>query len=398
MRNYGTCVYGVRTPVIKAGDDLASIVVDSVLKAAEQRNVELRDRDIVAITEAVVGIAQKNYASVAQIGKDVENKFGGKKHIGIVFPTPVSRNRFSLILKGIAKGAKKVTILMAYPEDEVGNDLFDEELLYKYNINPWDDVLSEEEYNKYFGKELHIFTGVNYVKYFREIIENEGAEAELIFANKATAILDYTKNVIVANIHKRERTKKILQDAGAQIVYKTDEILRESVDGSGYNSKYGLLGSNKATEETVKLFPEHGDKIVSAVQKALLEKTGKHIEVMVYGDGAFKDPVAGIWELADPVVSPAYTSGLEGTPNELKLKYIADNDLSSLKGEELSNAMKEQIKNKADNLKGTNATLGTTPRRYTDLLGSLSDLTSGSGDKGTPVVLITGYFDNYATE
>ena len=398
MRNYGTCVYGVRTPVIKAGDDLASIVVDSVLKTAEQRSVELKDRDIVAITEAVVGIAQKNYASVAQIGKDVENKFGGKKHIGIVFPTPVSRNRFSLILKGIAKGAKKVTILMAYPEDEVGNDLFDEELLYKYNINPWDDVLSEEEYNKYFGKELHIFTGVNYVKYFREIIENEGAEAELIFANKATAILDYTKNVIVANIHKRERTKKILQDAGAQIVYKTDEILRESVDGSGYNSKYGLLGSNKATEETVKLFPEHGDKIISAVQKALLEKTGKHIEVMVYGDGAFKDPVAGIWELADPVVSPAYTSGLEGTPNELKLKYIADNDLSSLKGEELSNAMKEQIKNKADNLKGTNATLGTTPRRYTDLLGSLSDLTSGSGDKGTPVVLITGYFDNYATE
>lgn len=398
MRNYGTCVYGVRTPVIKAGDDLASIVVDSVLKAAEQRSVELRDRDIVAITEAVVGIAQKNYASVAQIGKDVENKFGGKKHIGIVFPTPVSRNRFSLILKGIAKGAKKVTILMAYPEDEVGNDLFDEELLYKYNINPWDDVLTEEEYNKYFGKELHIFTGVNYVKYFREIIENEGAEAELIFANKATAILDYTKNVIVANIHKRERTKKILQDAGAQIVYKTDEILRESVDGSGYNSKYGLLGSNKATEETVKLFPEHGDKIISAIQKALLEKTGKHIEVMVYGDGAFKDPVAGIWELADPVVSPAYTSGLEGTPNELKLKYIADNDLSSLKGEELSNAMKEQIKNKADNLKGTNATLGTTPRRYTDLLGSLSDLTSGSGDKGTPVVLITGYFDNYATE
>ena len=398
MRNYGTCVYGVRTPVIKAGDDLASIVVDSVLKAAEQRNVELKDRDIVAITEAVVGIAQKNYASVAQIGKDVENKFGGKKHIGIVFPTPVSRNRFSLILKGIAKGAKKVTILMSYPEDEVGNDLFDEELLYKYNINPWDDVLSEEEYNKYFGKELHIFTGVNYVKYFREIIENEGAEAELIFANKATAILDYTKNVIVANIHKRERTKKILQDAGAQIVYKTDEILRESVDGRGYNSKYGLLGSNTATEETVKLFPEHGDKIISAVQKALLEKTGKHIEVMVYGDGAFKDPVAGIWELADPVVSPAYTSGLEGTPNELKLKYIADNDLSSLKGEELSNAMKEQIKNKADNLKGTNATLGTTPRRYTDLLGSLSDLTSGSGDKGTPVVLITGYFDNYATE
>ena len=398
MRKYGTCVYGVRTPVIKSGDDLASIVVDSVLSAAEQRNVELKDRDVVAITEAVVGISQGNYASVGQIGKDVENKFGGKKHIGVVFPTPVSRNRFSLILKGIAKSASKVTILMAYPEDEVGNDLFDEELLYKYNINPWGDVLNEEEYNKYFGNELHIFTGVNYVKYFREIVENEGAEAEIIFSNRATAILDYTKNIIVANIHKRERTKKVLIEAGAELVYKTDEILRESVDGSGYNSKYGLLGSNKATEETVKLFPEHGDKVVEAVQKSLYEKTGKTIEVMIYGDGAFKDPVAGIWELADPVVSPAYTAGLEGTPNELKLKYIADNDLSALKGEELANAMREQIKNKADNLKGTNATLGTTPRRYTDLLGSLSDLTSGSGDKGTPVVLITGYFDNYATE
>ncbi|MBQ7917743.1 MAG: coenzyme F420-0:L-glutamate ligase [Clostridia bacterium] len=398
MRSYGTCVYGVRTPVIKSGDDLASIVVDSVLRTAEERKVTLKDRDVVAITEAVVGISQGNYATVSQIGKDIQNKFGGKKHIGIVFPTPVSRNRFSLILRGIANGAKKVTILMAYPEDEVGNNLFDEELLYKYNINPWGEVLTEEEYDKYFGKELHVFTGVNYVKYFREIVENEGAEAEIIFSNRPTAILDYTKNIIVANIHKRERTKKILAQNGAEIIYKTDGILCKSVDGSGYNSKYGLLGSNKATEDTVKLFPEHGDKVVETVQKSLFEKTGKKIEVMIYGDGAFKDPVGGIWELADPVVSPAYTSGLEGTPNELKLKYIADNDLSNLKGEALANAMRDKIKNKADNLKGTNATLGTTPRRYTDLLGSLSDLTSGSGDKGTPVVLITGYFDNYATE
>lgn len=398
MRSVGTCVYGVRTPVIKSGDNLAEIVTQSVLNATKDRNIELKDRDIIAITEAVVGISQGNYASVDHMAKDIQNKFGGKKHIGVVFPTPVSRNRFSLILKGIARGAKKVTVMMAYPEDEVGNNLFDEELLYKYNINPWDNVLSEEEYNKYFGKELHVFTGVNYVKYFRELIEAEGAEAELIFSNKATSILDYTKNVIVANIHKRERTKKILIDAGAEIVYKTDEILRESVDGSGYNSKYGLLGSNKATEETVKLFPEHGDKVVSDVQKMMFDRTGKTLEVMVYGDGAFKDPVGGIWELADPVVSPAYTNGLNGTPNEIKLKYIADNVLADLKGEALNQAMREQIKNKANDLKGTNASLGTTPRRYTDLLGSLSDLTSGSGDKGTPVVLITGYFDNYATE
>lgn len=398
MRSVGTCVYGVRTPVIKSGDNLAEIVADSVLNVTKERNIELKDRDVIAVTEAVVGISQGNYATTDHVALDVQNKFGGKKHLGVVFPTPVSRNRFSLILKGIAKGAKKITVQMSYPADEVGNELFDEELLYKYDINPWGKVLTEEEYNKYFGKELHVFTGVNYVKYFRELIEAEGAEAEIIFSNKATAILDYTKNVIVANIHKRERTKRLLLEAGAEIVYKTDEILRESVNGSGYNSKYGLLGSNKATEDTMKLFPEHGDRVVEDVQKLMRERTGKNLEVMVYGDGAFKDPVGGIWELADPVVSPAYSAGLNGTPNEIKLKYISDNVLADLKGEELNAAMREQIKNKSDNLKGTNASLGTTPRRYTDLLGSLSDLTSGSGDKGTPVVLITGYFDNYATE
>lgn len=398
MRYYGTCVYGVRTPIIKTGDDLPNIVVNSILNVVKQKNITLKDRDVVAITEAIVGIAQSNYATVEQIGKDVENKFGGKKHIGVVFPTPYSRNRFSLILKGIAKGCNKVTLLMSYPSDEVGNSLFDEDLLYKYNINPWDNVLSEEEYNKYFGKELHIFTGVNYVQYFKKIIESQGAEAQIIFSNKATSILQYTKNVIVANIHRREKTKKLLLDNGATKCIKTDEILRTSVNGSGYNSKYGLLGSNKVTEDTVKLFPEFGDKIVYKVHELLKEKTGKNLEVLIYGDGAFKDPVGGIWELADPVVSPAYTAGLNGTPNELKLKYIAVNDLGSFKGEELKEKMKEKIRNKSANLKGTNATLGTTPRRYTDLIGSLCDLTSGSGDKGTPVVLITGYFDNYATE
>ncbi|MBQ8468281.1 MAG: coenzyme F420-0:L-glutamate ligase [Clostridia bacterium] len=398
MRAFGTCCYGVRTPVIKSGDNLAQIVVDSVLEVAKQRQIELKDRDIVAITEAVVGISQGNYATTDQIGKDVEKKFGGKEHLGVVFPTPVSRNRFSLILEGIAKGAKKITLQFAYPADEVGNELFDEELLYKYHIDPWGQILTEEEYNKYFGKELHIFTGVNYVKYFRELIEAQGAEAEIIFSNNPLSILNYTKNVVVANIHKRERTKKLLVEAGAKLVFKTDEILRKSIDGSGYNSKYGLLGSNKATDHKMKLFPEHGDKVVNEVQKMLKKATGKNLEVLVYGDGAFKDPVGGIWELADPVVSPAHTKGLEGTPNELKLKFIADNTLSEYKGEELVNKMKEQIKNKSSNLKGTNATLGTTPRRYTDLIGSLCDLTSGSGDKGTPVVLITGYFDNYATE
>ncbi len=396
MKTFGTISRGIKTPIIKSGDDIVKIAVDSLLEATKKENVVIQDRDILAITEAVVGISKGNYATVDQIAKDVENKFGGKKHIGVVFPTPMSRNRFALILKGLARGSKKITLLMSYPDDEVGNSLFDEELLYKYNIDPWGKVLSEEEYNKYFGNEVHIFTGMNYVKYFRELIENENCEAEIIFSNRATAILDYTQDIVVANIHKRDRTKKILKDAGANIIYKTDEILRTSVDGSGYNSKYGLLGSNKATEESVKLFPENGDGIVKEVQKQIKEKTGKTIEVMIYGDGAFKDPVGKIWELADPVVSPAFTEGLIGTPNELKIKYISDNKLSHLKGEELNEAMREEIRNKAKDLKGTNATLGTTPRNYTDLIGSLCDLTSGSGDKGTPIVFIQNYFDNYA--
>lgn len=396
MKTFGTISRGIKTPIIKEGDNLVDIVCTSVINACRKENVVLQDRDVIAITEAVVGISQGNYATIDQIGKDVENKFGGKKHVGVVFPTPVSRNRFALILKGIAKGSKKVTVQFSYPDDEVGNSLFDEELLYKYNIDPFKQVLTEEEYNKYFGKELHIFTGVNYVQYFKEIIEEQGAEAEVIFSNNPTTMLSYTENVIVSSIHKREKIKRILVNAGAKTCIKTDEILRESVDGSGYNSKYGLLGSNKATEDKVKLFPEHGDVIVKEVHDRLLKETGKNIEVMIYGDGAFKDPVGGIWELADPVVSPAYTEGLNGTPNELKLKFLSDNKFKNLRGEELIAAMKAEIKNKDKNLKGKMETQGTTPRRYTDLLGSLADLTSGSGDKGTPVVLIQNYFTNYA--
>ncbi len=396
MKTFGTISRGIKTPIIKSGDNLAKIVTDCLFNSIEKENITLQNKDVLAITEAVVGISQNNYVTVDHIAKDVKNKFGENKHIGIVFPAPFSRNRFSLILKGIARGVRKITLLMPYPSDEVGNSLFDEELLYKYNINPWDKVLTEEEYNKYFGNELHIFTGMNYVKYFREIIEEENCEAEIIFANKATVILDYTKDIIVANIHDRDKTKRILVNAGANVIYKTDEIMRESIDGSGYNSKYGLLGSNKSTEDTLKLFPEHGEELVNEIQKIIFDKTGKKLEVMIYGDGAFKDPVGKIWELADPVVSPAYTSGLVGTPNEIKIKYIADNKFKNLRGDELNEAIKNEIKNKPKDLKGTNATLGTTPRRYVDLLGSLSDLTSGSGDKGTPVVLIQNYFDSYA--
>lgn len=396
MKTFGTISRGIKTPIIKSGDNLTKIVTDSLLSSCEKENVKLEDRDVLAITEAVVGISQNNYVTLDNIAKDVTNKFGEKKHIGVVFPAPFSRNRFSLILKGIARGAKKITLLMPYPSDEVGNSLFDEELLYKYNINPWDNVLTEEEYNKYFGNETHIFTGINYVKYFREIIEEENCEAEIIFSNKATVILDYTKDIIVANIHDRDKTKRILVNAGAEKIYKTDEIMRESIDGSGYNSKYGLLGSNKSTEDTLKLFPEHGDILVREIQNEIFKRTGKKLEVMIYGDGAFKDPVGKIWELADPVVSPAYTDGLLGTPNEIKIKYISDNKFKNLRGEELNEAIRNEIKNKPKDLKGSNATLGTTPRRYVDLLGSLCDLTSGSGDKGTPVVLIQNYFNNYA--
>lgn len=397
MRTVGTIVRGIRTPIIKDGDNLAEIVVSSLMKASESEGFKFHDRDVVAVTEAVVGISEGNYATVDQIGTDVKNKFG-EDHIGVVFPSPLSRNRFSLILKGIARGCKKITMLISYPADEEGNHLFDEKEMDKYNIDPYNDIFEEDAYNKMFGHLVHPFTGVNYVDFFKELVEKEGCEIEFVFANRPSVILDYTKNVLVANVHNREKTKNELKKNGALKVYGTDDILRSSVNGSGYNSKYGLLGSNKSTEERVKLFPEHGQELVEKIQKLLLEKTGKLIEVMVYGDGAFKDPVGQIWELADPVVSPAYTKGLEGTPNEIKLKYISDNKLANLRGEELIEAMKNEIKSKESNLKGKMETQGTTPRRITDLLGSLCDLTSGSGDKGTPVVFVQGYFDNYATE
>ena len=397
MRTVGTVVRGIRTPIIKDGDNLKSIVVDSLLRASEHEGFEFRDHDVVAITEAVVGIAEGNYATVDQIGDDVKQKFA-EEHIGIVFPTPLSRNRFSLILKGIARGCKKITMLISYPADEVGNHLFDEYEMDKYNINPYNDVFEEEDYNRMFGHLVHPFTGINYVEFFKELVQNEGCEIEFVFANRASVILNYTKNVIVANIHNRERTKRELIKNGAAKVFGTDELLRESINGSGFNSKYGLLGSNKSTEEKVKLFPEHGQELVDAIQNELKEKTGKNIEVMIYGDGAFKDPVGMIWELADPVVSPAHTEGLNGTPNELKLKYISDNKFADLKGDELKEAIKEEIKKKESNLVGNMLSQGTTPRRLTDLIGSLCDLTSGSGDKGTPVVFIQGYFDNLADE
>ena len=397
MRTVGTIVRGIRTPIIKDGDNLAEIVVSSLMKASESEGFKFHDRDVVAVTEAVVGISEGNYATVDQIGTDVKNKFG-EDHIGVVFPSPLSRNRFSLILKGIARGCKKITMLISYPADEEGNHLFDEKEMDKYNIDPYNDIFEEDAYNKMFGHLVHPFTGVNYVDFFKELVEKEGCEIEFVFANRPSVILDYTKNVLVANVHNREKTKNELKKNGALKVYGTDDILRASVNGSGYNSQYGLLGSNKSTQERVKLFPEHGQELVEKIQKLLLEKTGKLIEVMVYGDGAFKDPVGQIWELADPVVSPAYTKGLEGTPNEIKLKYISDNKLANLRGEELIEAMKNEIKSKESNLKGKMETQGTTPRRITDLLGSLCDLTSGSGDKGTPVVFVQGYFDNYATE
>ncbi|MBQ9792724.1 MAG: coenzyme F420-0:L-glutamate ligase [Clostridia bacterium] len=391
MKTFGTISRGVKTPIIKEGDDLVNIVCNSVLNATKKENIELQDRDIVAITEAVVGIAEGNYATVDQIAKDIKNKFGDNP-VGLVFPI-LSRNRFSMLLKGIARGAKKLIIQLSYPLDEVGNPLVNPELIYDSDINPYKDVFTGEEFNKKFDHPLHPFTGMNYIDMYKELA---GDNCEIIVANKPEAILKYTKYVIAADIHTRHRTKKALENAGAEKVLTLCDILNESVDGSGYNSKYGLLGSNKSTEERVKLFPENGQKYVDEICKKLKEATGKNIEVMVYGDGAFKDPVCGIWELADPVVSPAHTNGLLGTPNELKLKFLSDNKFKDLKGEELIKAMQKEIRNKNANLKGTMATQGTTPRRYTDLLGSLSDLTSGSGDKGTPVVLIQNYFDTYA--
>ena len=392
-RLIGTVSRGVRAPIIRQGDDLVQIVADSVLKAAESEGFELRDKDVVAVTEAVVARAQGNYATIEQIAKDVHDRVGDDT-VGIIFPI-LSRNRFSICLKGIAMGCKKVVLMLSYPSDEVGNHLITPEQLDESGVNPWSDVLTEERYRELFGYRKHQFTGVDYVEYYGELIREAGAEVEIIFANNPKVILDYTKNVIHCDIHTRARTKRILKANGAEKVFGMDEILDASVDGSGFNEKYGLLGSNKSTEESVKLFPRECFDLVEEIQKSILEKTGKHVEVMVYGDGAFKDPQGKIWELADPVVSPAFTDGLRGTPNEVKLKYLADNDFKDLSGEALKEAISKRIKEKDDNLVGNMVSQGTTPRQLTDLIGSLCDLTSGSGDKGTPVVLVQGYFDNY---
>ncbi len=395
-RLVGTVSRGVRAPIIRKGDDMAQIVVDSVLAASQSEGFELRDRDVVAVTEAVVARAQGNYASVEDIAADVKAKLGGGT-VGVIMPI-LSRNRFAICLRGIASGCKKVILMLSYPSDEVGNHLISLDDLDASGVNPWSDVLTEEKYRELFGYKKHRFTGVDYVEYYRSVIEGAGAECEVIFANNPTAILDYTKTVLACDIHTRARTKRLLLAAGAEKVLTLDDLMTAPVNGSGYNDKYGLLGSNKATEDTVKLFPIHCQELVDRVQKELNEKTGKHIEVMVYGDGAFRDPVGKIWELADPVVSPAYTAGLEGTPNELKLKYLADNDFAELSGDALKAAISKAIvekDEKAEDLTGNMASQGTTPRRLTDLIGSLADLTSGSGDKGTPIILVQGYFDNY---
>jgi hypothetical protein len=392
-RKVGTVSRGIRCPIIRQGDDLVKIVTDSVIEAADSEGFALRDRDVVALTESIVARAQGNYATIDAIAKDVKAKFGGGT-VGVIFPI-LSRNRFAICLKGIAKGAKKIVLMLAYPSDEVGNELADWDKIDAAGINPYADVLSLERYREVFGVHPLKFTGVDYVAYYENLIKECGAEVEIIFANQAKAILQYTDCVLACDIHTRARTKRLLKEGGAKIVYGLDDILRESVDGSGYNEKFGLLGSNKATEETIKLFPNECKGLVLDIQKEFLARTGKHIEVMVYGDGAFKDPQGKIWELADPCVSPAHTDGLIGTPNELKLKYLADNDFKDLSGEELKAAISKSIKEKQDNLVGNMASQGTTPRQLTDLIGSLCDLTSGSGDKGTPVILVQGYFDNY---
>ncbi len=392
-RKVGTVSRGIRCPIIREGDDLAKIVTDSVLEAAESEGFSLRDRDVVSLTESIVARSQGNYADVNAIAKDVKAKLGGET-IGVIFPI-LSRNRFAICLKGIAMGAKKVVLMLSYPSDEVGNALITYDMIDNVGVNPYSDVLSLEKYRELFGENKHEFTGVDYVEYYSNIIREAGAEVEVVFANQPTAILKYTDCVLNCDIHTRQRTKRILKANGAKIVCGLDDILTSSVDGSGYNEKYGLLGSNKSTEDKIKLFPKECKDLVLDIQARLLEKTGKHIEVMVYGDGAFKDPQGNIWELADPCVSPAFTDGLIGTPNELKLKYLADNDFKDLSGEELKAAISKSIKEKQDNLVGNMASQGTTPRQLTDLIGSLCDLTSGSGDKGTPVVLVQGYFDNY---
>ena len=395
-RMFGTVSIGLRAPIIREGDDMVKIVTETVMEAMKEDGLAPRDRDIVAMTEAIVARAQGNYASIEAIAKDVRNKLGGET-VGVIFPI-LSRNRFSICLKGIASGCKKIVLMLSYPSDEVGNHLIDMDMLDKNGIDPYRDVLTEDRYRALFGYVKHPFTGVDYVEYYSQLIRECGAEVEVIFANDPRAIIKYTKNVLNCDIHTRARTKRLLKAAGAERVFGLDEIMTESIDGSGFNARYGLLGSNKATETTIKLFPQDCQDLVLDIQAKLLELTGKHIEVMVYGDGAFKDPVGKIWELADPVVSPAYTPGLEGTPNELKLKYLADNDFADLSGKALQDAIKEKIQQKdGSSLVGNMAAQGTTPRRLTDLIGSLCDLTSGSGDKGTPIVYIQGYFDNYTT-
>ena len=394
-RTIGTVSRGVRAPIIRNGDDLAKIVTESVFEASRDAGFEIQNRDIIGMTEAIVARAQGNYASVDDIAADVRSKFP-EGTVGVIFPI-LSRNRFAICLKGIARGAKKVVLMLSYPSDEVGNHLISVDAMDEKGVDPYRDVLDVKKYRELFGYEKHRFTGVDYVEYYDSLIRGEGAECEIIFANNPRAILDYTDAVLNCDIHTRQRTKRILKSAGAKTVYGMDEILTESVNGSGYNEEYGLLGSNKATEEQVKLFPRDCQTLVEDIQKRILDATGKLVEVMVYGDGAFKDPVGKIWELADPVVSPAYTAGLEGTPNELKLKYLADNDFAALSGEELKAAIKSEIQKKDSNLVGNMASEGTTPRRLTDLIGSLCDLTSGSGDKGTPIVFIQGYFDKYTT-
>ena len=395
-RKIGTVSRGVRCPIIREGDNLVDIVVNSVLEAAQSEGFELRNRDVVGLTESIVARAQGNYATVDAIAEDVKAKTGGET-VGVIFPI-TSRNRFSINLKGIARGCKKVVLMLSYPSDEVGNALLTYDQIDEAGINPYSDVLTLERYRELFGDNIHEFTGDDYVDYYGSIVKEEGAEVEIIFANQAKTILDYTDCIITCDIHTRARTKRILKANGAKVVLGLDDILNAPVNGSGYNEKYGLLGSNKATEDKIKLFPKECKDLVLDIQSSFLEKTGKLIEVMVYGDGAFKDPQGKIWELADPVVSPAFTDGLIGTPNELKLKYLADNDFANLSGAELKEAISNSIKAKQDNLVGNMASQGTTPRQLTDLLGSLCDLTSGSGDKGTPIILIQGYFDNYTTD
>lgn len=392
-RIVGTVVRGLRAPIIKEGDNIAEIISNTILKAADIENFSIKNKDIVGITESVVARAQGNYANIEDIEKDIHSKFG-EDTIGVIFPI-LSRNRFAICLRGIAKGAKKIVLMFRFPSDEVGNSLVSINELDEKNINPWTDTLTEKEFRNYFGYNKHIFTGIDYIDYYKSLIEEYGTECEIIFSNDPKTILRYTKNVLACDIHTRFRTKKILKENGGNKIYGLDDILSEPIDGSGYNRAYGLLGSNKATEKSIKLFPRDCQPIVNNIQDIIKKKTGKTIEVMIYGDGAFKDPVGKIWELADPIVSPGYTSGLEGKPNEIKLKYLADNEFANLKGKELENAISEYIKNKEVNLVGSMESQGTTPRRLTDLIGSLCDLTSGSGDKGTPIVYIQGYFDNY---